>query len=107
MKISKPTPIPRREKENIVFSIEKAQALALSALVFLTGEPERIERFFALTGIDPADVRQLAGKEGFLLAVLDYMATDEQMLLEFVQKEREKPESIGLARRALGGGEAG
>ena len=107
MKISKPTPLPRRQKESPTEGAASAQTLALRALVFLTGEPERMERFFAVTGVDPSDVCELAGQPGFLLAVLDHIAADEQMLLEFVREAQEKPESIGIARRALGGGEEG
>jgi hypothetical protein len=103
MKISKPTPLSPRSKGSIAHTAETAQALAVRALVFLTREPDRIERFLALTGLDPSNLRQMAERPEFLLAVLDHMAEDEQLLLEFTAAEHEMPESIGLARRALSG----
>ncbi|PPD46105.1 MAG: hypothetical protein CTY15_01625 [Methylocystis sp.] len=78
---------------------------ALRALAFLTRDDERLARFFALTGVDPGDVRLLLGDHGFHLAVLDHLASDEALLLAFATAESLPPEAVGRARRALGGGE--
>jgi len=83
-----------------------AAELALRALAFLSQDDERVSRFLALTGLDPGEVRGLLGERGFQLAVLDHLAGDEALLLEFVSAESLPPEVIGSARRALGGGEA-
>lgn len=79
--------------------------LALRALVFLSRDDERTSRFLALTGLDAADLRSLLGDRGFHLAILDHIASDEAMLLEFAASESLPPEAVGQARRALGGGE--
>lgn len=79
--------------------------LALRALAFLSRDEERVARFLALTGLDAGDVQGLLGEAGFHLAVLDHVAGDEAMLLEFAAAESLPPESVGRARRALGGGE--
>lgn len=79
--------------------------LALRALAFLSQDDERVSRFLALTGLDPGEVRGLLGERGFQLAVLDHLAGDETLLLEFAVAESLPPEAIGRARRALGGGE--
>ncbi len=63
--------------------------------------------FLQLTGVDPADLPALASKPSFLLAVLDHLAGDEELLLSFAGEQRVRPERIELARRALGGGDAG
>lgn len=82
-----------------------ASELALRALAFISLDEERVARFLALTGLDGADVRALLGDRGFHLAVLDHLAGDEAMLLAFVSAEAAAPESVGRARRALGGGD--
>ncbi len=79
--------------------------LALRALAFLSADEERVSRFLALTGLDAGDVRALLHDRGFHLAVLDHLAGDEAMLIEFAAVESLPPETVGRARRALGGGE--
>jgi hypothetical protein len=51
-------------------------------------------------------VRGLLGDRGFHLAVLDHLAGDEALLLDFAAAESLPPESLGRARRALGGDDA-
>lgn len=64
-----------------------------------------MERFLALTGVDPGDVRALSGESGFQLALLDHLCADEALLLAFASEEGANPEEIVAARRALGGGD--
>jgi hypothetical protein len=80
--------------------------LALRALAYLTRDDERLGRFLALTGVDAGDVRGLLGDRGFHLAVLDHLAGDEALLLDFAAAETLRPEALGRARRALGGDDA-
>ncbi|QGM96241.1 DUF3572 family protein [Methylocystis parvus] len=82
-----------------------ASELALRALAFISLDEDRLARFIALTGLDASDVRALLGDRHFHLAVLDHLAGDEATLLEFAITESAPPESVGRARRALGGGE--
>jgi hypothetical protein len=82
-----------------------ATELALRALAFLSLDENRLARFIALTGLDCGEVRALLGDPGFHLAVLDHLAGDESLLLEFAAAESLPPDSVGRARRALGGGE--
>ena len=53
---------------------ESAELLAVQALTFLAGEPERLGRFLALTGIGPESLRTAAAEPGFLAGVLDHVA---------------------------------
>ncbi|HVX92342.1 MAG TPA: DUF3572 family protein, partial [Xanthobacteraceae bacterium] len=39
---------------------DAAEALAVEALTYLAGEPERLARFLDLSGIDPASIRAAA-----------------------------------------------
>ncbi|MCX7899732.1 MAG: DUF3572 domain-containing protein [Methylocystis sp.] len=84
---------------------EGAAELSYRALAFLAMEPERINGFLSLTGVDPADFRALAPEPGFQLAILDHLAGDESLLMVFAKECGVAPEAIGRARLALGGGE--
>jgi hypothetical protein len=92
------------DRENLT---ERAKELALLALGFLAGDEERLMRFLALTGLDRGDVADLLGESGFHLAILDHLAGDEPLLIEFASENGVTPEAVGVARRALGGGEEG
>lgn len=80
-------------------------SIAVRALVFLAADDERVARFLALTGLEAGALRGLIDDTGFQLAVLDHLAGDERLLLDFAQAEGLSPNSVGLARRALGGGD--
>ncbi len=85
---------------------EMAKETALLALGYLAGDEERLMRFLALTGLARGDIADLLGDSGFHLAILDHLAGDEGMLLDFAGENSVPPEAVGVARRALGGGEA-
>jgi hypothetical protein len=80
---------------------EAAAELAITALAFLAGETERLERFLALTGLEPQSLRAAAREPGFLLGVLDHVASDEALLLAFANENGIDPEDVGRARDAL------
>lgn len=82
---------------------EKAEELAIEALAFLAGEPERLDRFLGLTGLDHASIRSAATQPGFLAAVLDHVTADEALLLAFAAQAQQPPESIAAARERLAG----
>jgi hypothetical protein len=91
-------PKPARRRQ---LTREEAEALALAALEFLSGEGERIGRFLALSGLDPGNLRKAAAEPGFLPGVLDYVAGEEALLLAFAEEARVPPERIGAARHLL------
>jgi chromosome segregation ATPase len=80
---------------------DEAAAVALAALDFLGQDGERIGRFLSLSGLDPSSLRQAAAEPGFLPAVLDYVAADEALLVEFAEAAGLAPERIGEARHLL------
>jgi len=81
-----------------------AEGLAIQALTFVAGEPERLGRFLAMTGIGPAEIRTAAAEPGFLAGVLEHIAADERLLTEFASEAQINPADIGKALAALGGG---
>ena len=54
---------------------ESAENLAISALAFLAGDPERLGRFLSLTGIGPEAIRKAATEPAFLAGVLDHVVS--------------------------------
>ena len=84
-------------------SPEKAGEIAITGLSWLAAEPERLDRFLALTGIDHGSIRQSAAQPGFLGAVLDHIAGDEPTLMAFAADSNEAPETVAAARQSLAG----
>jgi hypothetical protein len=80
-----------------------AESLAIEALSFLAAEPERIGRFLALTGVAPAEIRQIARQPSFLAAVLGHLAEHQDLLREFAAHAGRRPEDVDNARAALAG----
>lgn len=84
---------------------EAAEHLAIQALSFIAGEPERLGRFLAISGIGPHQIRAASREPGFLAGVLDYLSSDERLLLDFAAESSFDPPSIEKARAVLGAGE--
>ncbi len=79
------------------------ESIAGRALGFLAGDPARLGRFLALSGLDPSTIRAAASDPGFLPAVLDHILSDERLLMAFAGEEGLKPEAVARARAAFGG----
>ncbi|MGE0565483.1 MAG: DUF3572 domain-containing protein [Pseudolabrys sp.] len=84
---------------------EVAEHVAIQALSFIAGEPERLGGFLAATGIGPDRIRAAAREPGFLGGVLDYLTGDEAMLLAFADEASLAPDLIEKARMVLGAGD--
>lgn len=90
-------------QERKKLDLERAEAVALQALTFLLSEPERLSRFLALTGISLAELRQDALTPELQTATLDYLLSDESLLLTFCQEAGIAPESVAPIYARLGG----
>ncbi len=69
--------------------------LAARVLVYLAADPERISRFLALTGLDPATLRAASERRGFSTALLSYLGSDESLLIAFATSESLDPGDVG------------
>ena len=76
-------------------------ALALSALAWTLGEDARAQRFLALTGLEPADLRAAAGEPATLDAVLGFLEAHQPDLLACAAALNIKPERLIAARERL------
>jgi uncharacterized protein DUF3572 len=82
---------------------DAARELAIAALGFIAGDPEQLNRFLALSGIDPGAIRAAAGEPGFLAGVLAYISGHERTLMAFAAHAGIAPEQIERARQVLAG----
>jgi Protein of unknown function (DUF3572) len=76
-------------------------ALALSALAWTLGEDTRAQRFLALTGLEPADLRAAAGEAATLDAVLGFLEGHQPDLIACAAALGIKPERLIAARERL------
>jgi hypothetical protein len=81
----------------------EAESIAIQALGFLAGDPERLERFLAITGLGPENLRAAAGQPGFFASVLAHVVEDEPLLLAFAADAGIGPERVARAQAVLAG----
>ena len=83
---------------------DEALGIAVAAFAHIAEDPERVERFGALSGLAPREMREAARRPGFFAAVLDYLAGHEPDLLAFAEASGLDPARIAAARQVLGDG---
>jgi hypothetical protein len=81
---------------------EVAEIVAIQALSFVAGEPERLGLFLSETGIGPETLRSAATDPQFLVSVLDFVLRDDETVKAFAAASDLHPTTIAAARQALG-----
>ena len=76
-------------------------ALALRARAATLADQRLADRFLALSGIDPPDLRQRASDPGLLAALLRFLEAHEPDLVTIAEELGVKPEALVAARREL------
>jgi hypothetical protein len=84
-------------------SEDRAATMALDCLAFLATRSDAFERFSDLTGLDPATIAARAGELDFLVAVTDFLLSDEGLLIDFCETGSVDARDIHMARHVLGG----
>ena len=82
---------------------ERATELAIAGLAFLAADPERLERFLSLSGLDPGSIRLAAQEPGFLAGVIRHIMDDDRIAQAFATEEGLSAEELTAAAAALGG----
>lgn len=77
------------------------QALALAALAWTIEDAQRAERLLALTGLDPAGLRERATDPALLAAVLGFLAAHEPDLTACAAALAITPAALVAAQAAL------
>jgi hypothetical protein len=84
---------------------DSARDVAQDALIWLTGQPEVLERFMAASGAGPDSLRAGLADPEFLGFVLDFLLSDESLLLAFAASGGIDPALPARARATLPGGD--
>ncbi len=80
---------------------DEAENVALGAFSLITSDDERLSRFLVTCGLTTDNIRSAAAQPGFLAAILDYVASDEPLLITLAKELDTKPEHIMLAHWTL------
>jgi hypothetical protein len=80
---------------------EVAEIVAIQALSFIAGDPERLGAFLAETGIGPETLRTAATDPHFLSSVLDFVLRDDATVKAFAAVSQLHPTNIAGAHQAL------
>ena len=80
---------------------EAAEIVAVQALGFIAGEPERLGLFLAESGIGPETLRTAASDPQFLASVLDFVMRDDATVKAFAAASQLHPTNIAAAHQAL------
>jgi hypothetical protein len=80
---------------------EEAENVALGAFSYIAANEETLSRFFAISGLQPDTIRSAAASPGFFAAILDYVASDEPLLIALAKELNTKPERIMEAHWTL------
>jgi len=81
---------------------EVAEIVAIQALSFVAGDPERLGLFLAESGIGPETLRTAAADPRFLASILDFIMRDDATVKAFASASQLHPTNIVTARQALG-----
>ena len=79
----------------------RAATLSLAALGWLLTEPDRAERYLALTGLDPDSLRAGLNDPSVLQSCLDFLANYEPDLIRAAEALAVTPEELIAAREHL------
>jgi hypothetical protein len=80
---------------------EVAEIVAIQALSFIAGEPERLGLFLAESGIGPETLRSAAKDPHFLGQVLNFVMRDDATVKAFAAASKLHPTNIAAAHQAL------
>ena len=75
--------------------------ICADALSYLAEEPTRLERFFDLTGLTVATLRQAVAEPGFAAQVVDYMTDEPGRLHAFAAAKGYDADAIEAIRLGL------
>ena len=90
-----------REGKRGVGSGKDAETIGVEALSFLASNPEVLQRFLDVTGMEAGQLREAASKPSFFVGLLDFILAHEPTVLDFAAAAALDPTEIGMAREKL------
>src|SRR5579872_3655831 len=97
----------RTPTASLAANAERATETAIEALAWLAADENRLERFLALSGLGPQNLRKAAADPRFLTAILDYLVSQEALLIDFARDTARTPEEVARAHAVLASQERG
>lgn len=94
--------MPERSKKPTP-STEEADALAVTILTWLAGQPDLMGRFLALTGIEADQLRHVVREPGFAGGLTGFLMNHEPTLVAFSQDNDVSVEFVQSCHRLLSG----
>ena len=84
---------------------KSAETIGAQAFSWVTDDADRLNAFMAMTGASPADVVQNINSAAFLGTVLDYVLTEDALVMAFCDTCNLPYAAVLQARGLLPGGE--
>jgi Protein of unknown function (DUF3572) len=79
----------------------RAEDIAVQGLSFLAAAPERLGRFLEISGLTPQTIRGAAQSPALFAGLLDFLVSEDELLLSFAAEVGLKPEIVMQARHML------
>jgi hypothetical protein len=83
---------------------DQAATLALKGLAYLANSEGSLDRFLQMSGADRDTLRMRADEPEFLVSLLDFMLTNEELLIGFCEESSTDVRTVHMARHVLSGG---
>ncbi len=80
---------------------ENSENIALQALMFISQDSKRLSHFLDTTGLNASKMRENIVIPDFLVGVLDYLLSDDSLLLSFCSNSSIDPTAIEPAKACL------
>ena len=90
-----------REGRRPVGSGKDAETIGVEALSFMASNPEVLQRFLDVTGMEAGQLRSAAARPSFFVGLLDFILAHEPTVLDFAGAAGLDPAEIGMARERL------
>lgn len=84
---------------------QTAETIAAQALAWLAGDPEHLNAFLTLSGLSPGELMAQAADARMLGAVLDFILTEDRLVIGFCDAAALAYTVPQAARAALPGGD--
>jgi hypothetical protein len=83
---------------------DQAATVALKGLAHLVNSQEALDRFLHLSGAGGETLRERADEPEFLVSLLDFLLSDEGLLVDFLREADIDVRAVHMARQVLAGG---
>ena len=94
----------QKTPDNMANGQESAERLAAQALSWVAEDSDRLNAFMAMTGAAPSDLVRNITKPAFLATVLDFLLTEDALVIAFCDTRGLPYTAPMQARTALPGG---